>query len=104
MLSATNLFKFSRSFLSSNSSSLQKLTLLTSDHCTLCVHFKKQLSAYLSKNSNFIVEEINIKSDKELFEKYKFDIPVLLLNNQVLLKHRFSSMIFEENLETFKQC
>ena len=66
-----SLLTFSKlGFCSTISKSTLKLRLLTSNQCTLCVHFKKQLTNYLSKNNqsrNFDIEEVNINSDKELF-------------------------------------
>lgn len=34
-----------------------------------------------------------------VFQKYKHDIPVLLLDDTVVLKHRFSGIRFKESLE-----
>uniref|UniRef100_A0A7E4V0F5 Glutaredoxin-like protein n=1 Tax=Panagrellus redivivus TaxID=6233 RepID=A0A7E4V0F5_PANRE len=77
------------------------LRLVTGDHCTLCVHFKKQLDFYLEKSNRiaeFDIAEVDIKSDESLKETFKYDIPVLLSNDKVVLKHRFSSILFERFL------
>uniref|UniRef100_A0A1I7SMW5 Glutaredoxin-like protein n=1 Tax=Bursaphelenchus xylophilus TaxID=6326 RepID=A0A1I7SMW5_BURXY len=87
-------------FLSKLSFSSQKvLRLLTSDHCSLCFHFKDDLDRYLKKNNlNVKVDYVDIRSDNTLFEKYKYEVPVLLINERFVLKHRFNRVQFEEVL------
>lgn len=78
------------------------LTLLTSTDCTLCVHFKRLLNNHLSRSAApFTIEEIDIKSpeNKEYYKQYKFDIPVLLFNGKLILKHNFDREKFEHAME-----
>ena len=57
--------------------------------CHLCDEAKAaiQNSGY---SDRFTLEEINIESDEELLRKYKYDIPVVLLNGVEVFRHRVS--------------
>uniref|UniRef100_A0AC34R1Y9 Condensin complex subunit 1 C-terminal domain-containing protein n=1 Tax=Panagrolaimus sp. JU765 TaxID=591449 RepID=A0AC34R1Y9_9BILA len=71
------------------------LYLVSGQHCTLCFHFKRQLENYLARNLHlrFVIQEIDLKSDDRLFERFQYDIPVLLFEDKVLLKHRVDEML-----------
>lgn len=55
--------------------------------CHLCDEAKTAI-----KNSNtsdhYVLEEINIESDKELLRKYKYDIPVIMIDGEEAFRHR----------------
>ncbi|CAD5228924.1 unnamed protein product [Bursaphelenchus okinawaensis] len=58
------------------------------------------LRRYLSKTGlklDFV--EVDIRIDKTIFEKFKYDIPVLMEDDKVVLKHRFSKAQLEKYLE-----
>uniref|UniRef100_A0A8R1TRD6 Glutaredoxin-like protein n=1 Tax=Onchocerca volvulus TaxID=6282 RepID=A0A8R1TRD6_ONCVO len=78
-----------------------QLHLLTTTCCPLCDHFKQQLDNYIFHQRSLThllqVETINIDNNTH-FEKYKYDVPVLLFNEKVLLKHRFRREEFEKAL------
>ena len=42
----------------------------------------------VAKEFNTTVEVINIEQDREAFEKYRYDIPVVFLDDVKLFKHR----------------
>jgi acetyl-CoA C-acetyltransferase len=91
-----------RRSLSTAASKSLNLTLLTSKDCSLCVHFKRQLNNHLSRSSApFTLREIDIKSPEnaKYLELYKFDIPVLLSDEKLLLKHVFDREKFEHAIE-----
>ncbi|KAH7719839.1 glutaredoxin-like protein [Aphelenchoides avenae] len=78
--------------------------LVTSDQCSLCVHFKKQFAIYAkATGKDWKIEEVDLSSSKDLFDRYRYDIPVLLFHDRVLLKHRFSSAILEDNLKAIQK-
>ncbi|TKR72771.1 hypothetical protein L596_020175 [Steinernema carpocapsae] len=78
--------------------------LVTSDHCSLCFHFKKHFGNYVSSRGlDWTLQEVDIQSDKDLFEKYKYDIPVLLLDGNLVLKHRFSRILLERHLGIYEE-
>ena len=55
--------------------------------CHLCDEAKTAI-----KNSNtsdhYVLEEINIESDNELLKKYKYDIPVIMIDGEEAFRHR----------------
>ena len=55
--------------------------------CHLCDEAKAVI-----ENSNcsdrFTLEEVNIETDEELLEKYKYDIPVVTIDGEEAFKHR----------------
>jgi hypothetical protein len=44
----------------------------------------------------FTFQEINIESDPELLNKYKYDIPVVTLNDAEVFRHRVDKQKFRE--------
>ena len=55
--------------------------------CHLCDEAKAAIqNAGLS--DRFTLEEINIESDEELLRKYKYDIPVILIDGVEAFRHR----------------
>lgn len=90
---------FPRALQRSFSSNPVELVLFSSQNCSLCVHFHRQLQHYLKKHPNIAVTEKNLATESaEVIEKFKYDIPVLVKGDKILLKHRFSGAILEEKL------
>lgn len=69
---------------------MRKLTLFTKPNCPLC---DKALEAIERARGDepFELEEINILSDLALYERYRHDIPVLLLEGEEIFRHRVSA-------------
>ncbi len=107
MSTGTPLFKFStikkvvycRSLVVDNSSPI-KLTLYTKANCSLCDQAKKDLEEYY--NGLFEIEEIDITKSKDLFRKYKFDIPVFHLNGEFLMQHKIDRQALDKLVESLK--
>ncbi|RIA87753.1 thioredoxin-like protein [Glomus cerebriforme] len=80
------------------------LTLFTSKSCSLCVDAKHAIKQ-VQKRVPFDFEQKDIKApeNSNWFEKYKYDIPVLHLNNQFIFKHRIEQNELEETLRKFKE-
>ncbi|CAB4417431.1 DUF836-domain-containing protein [Rhizophagus irregularis] len=80
------------------------LTLFTSKSCSLCVNAKDVIK-HVQKRIPFDFEQKDIKVPENLswFEKYKYDIPVLHLNDQFILKHRVEQDELEKILRKFKE-
>ena len=55
--------------------------------CHLCDEAKDAI-----ENSNcsdrYTLEEVNIESDNELLRKYKYDIPVIMIDGEEAFRHR----------------
>ena len=65
--------------------------------CHLCDEAKAAiLSAGCS--DQFLLEEINIESDEELLRKYKYDIPVILIDGIESFIHRVDPNEFRSAL------
>jgi hypothetical protein len=47
-----------------------------------------------------VVEEINILEDPEVHEKYRYDIPVVFLEDAKLFKHRVNEQALRRALST----
>ena len=65
--------------------------------CHLCDEAK---AAILSAGcgDQFVLEEINIESDEELLRKYKYDIPVILIDGIESFIHRVDPNEFRSAL------
>ncbi|GBC00422.1 hypothetical protein RclHR1_03850020 [Rhizophagus clarus] len=76
------------------------LTLFTSKSCSLCVDAKNVIG-----HIPFDFEQKDVKAPENLnwFEMYKYDIPVLHLNDQFILKHRIEQDELEKILRKFKE-
>ena len=64
-----------------------KLVLYTKEDCSLCDTAKEQIEDQYP--GQFVIEEVDItKNNRELFRKYKLDIPVFHFNGEFLMQHR----------------
>lgn len=64
-----------------------KITIYSKKDCHLCEEAKQVLKRFVDEYS-LEIEEIDINEDKDLFEKYQFEIPVIFLNDRKLFKYR----------------
>jgi glutaredoxin len=55
--------------------------------CHLCDEAKTAIVS-AGCSDRFTLEEINIESDAELLRKYKYDIPVVLIDGAEAFRHR----------------
>ena len=55
--------------------------------CHLCDEAKMAIQS-ASCSEHFTLEEINIESDEELLRKYKYDIPVVMIDGVEAFRHR----------------
>jgi glutaredoxin len=66
--------------------------------CHLCDEAKAAiLNAGCS--DEFVLEEINIEFDEELLRKYKYDIPVIMINGVESFIHRVDPSEFETRIK-----
>ncbi|CAJ0599176.1 unnamed protein product [Cylicocyclus nassatus] len=75
-------------------------TFYTNENCSMCSYFKRRMDAYLNREKpGWTYEERKINSSpKEVFEKYKNDVPVLVCNDTVLIKHKFSAKRLQDRM------
>ena len=79
-----------RRFLSNSSKSELKktirLTLYTKPECSLCDKAKEDLQEVYG--DLFVIDEVNILKTRDLFRKFKLDIPVFYHNGEFLMQHK----------------
>jgi glutaredoxin len=63
--------------------------------CHLCDEAKHVIQT-AGCDDQFTLEEINIESDRELLRKYKYDIPVLLIDGVEVFRHRVDTDKFRD--------
>ena len=72
-----------------------KLVLYTKEDCTLCDEAKELIEDLYPDKFN--IEEVDItKNNRELFRKFKLDIPVFYFNGEFLMKHRVDKSALEK--------
>lgn len=69
--------------------------------CHLCEE-AKELLVQTKKEFDMEIKEINIEEDPELFQKYRYDIPVIRINGRKAFKHRIDGEQLRKRLENEK--
>ena len=65
--------------------------------CHLCDEAKAAISS-AGCGDEFVLEEINIESSDELLGKYRYDIPVIVIDGVEAFIHRVSPREFRERI------
>lgn len=65
--------------------------------CHLCEE-AKQTMRIAGCDDEYTLTEINIAEDPELLERYRYDIPVVLVNGSEAFRHRFTPAAFRETI------
>jgi glutaredoxin len=78
-----------------------QVTIYSRPGCHLCEVAKKVIMA-ADCAAQFTLEEVDIESDLELLERYKFDIPVIMINGVEAFRHRVKTGEFREALRRAK--
>jgi glutaredoxin len=73
------------------------VVLYTKPGCHLCDHAKAAILA-VRREISFELKEIDIRLDAELFDLYKFDIPVVTIDGLRAFKHRVDPAALKEKL------
>lgn len=76
------------------------VTLFTKPDCTLCVPVKFIIRKTQHAN-DFDYQEVNIDDEeqKEWFDLYKYDIPVVHIDGVEVARHRMEEAVFRQILE-----
>ncbi len=69
---------------------LHKIVLYSKPGCHLCEIAKDALSS-LKGEFDYELEEVNINDDPDLFEKYKYTIPVMVIDQKTMLESRIDT-------------
>ena len=67
--------------------------------CHLCDEAKQAIEAAQCPDE-YTLAEINIESDPDLLRRYKYDIPVITINDVEAFRHRLTPEAFRERLQT----
>ena len=65
--------------------------------CHLCEEAKQAMRA-AGCDDDYTLTEINIESDADLLERYRNDIPVILINDSEAFRHRLTASAFRDAL------
>lgn len=66
---------------------MHTVTFYTKDGCPLCAEAEALLSE-IKAAQDIQIEKIDITADKETFEKYKYEIPVIIFETGAMLSGR----------------
>lgn len=73
------------------------MVLYTKPGCHLCDNAKAAILA-VRQEISFELKEIDIRLDAELFDLYKFDIPIVTIDGLRAFKHRVDPEALKEKL------
>jgi len=77
--------------------SLTEVVLYTKPGCCLCDEVKSQLQA-LQRRQAFALREVNILEDREAYERFKDEIPVVSMNGKKAFKYHLDETEFLRQL------
>ena len=70
-----------------------QVILYTRPGCHLCDE-AKQAMKNADCGNEYTLQEVNIEGDRELLNKYRFDIPVILIDGREAFRHRITPAQF----------
>jgi glutaredoxin len=76
---------------------MPRVTLYTKPGCGLCEEVEDAIRAVRARRP-FELELRNILDDFDLYERYKHDIPVVLIDGQEIARHHMDEAQFEAAL------
>ncbi len=74
-----------------------EVTFYTKAGCHLCEEARDMLED-IAALTTYELTEIDIRSDQKIFEKYRYRIPVILINNDTIIEGRIE---FQELAKAF---
>lgn len=66
-------------------------------NCHLCDEAKDVIKKVLT-DTQFVMKEIDITKDPEIFEKYRYEIPVIHINGIIAFKYKVNEDEFRKKL------
>jgi len=63
-----------------------RVVIFSRPNCHLCEEAKQIMQASGCVDE-YTLEEINIESDTELLRRYRFDVPVIMINGEEAFRH-----------------
>ena len=80
-----------------------RVVLYTKPLCGLCDQMKAEMKTAGVENL-YTLEEVNIETDDELFTRYRYDIPVLLINGAEAFRHRLKAADFAAGVTSLSRA
>jgi len=77
-----------------------EVVFYTKAGCHLCEDARDLLEE-IAEETEYALTEIDIRSDREVFERYRYRIPVILINGETLLEGRIEAL---ELAQAFQQA
>jgi glutaredoxin len=74
-----------------------RVVLFTKPGCHLCDDMRDRLQSAL-RDTGVVVAERNIAQSLDDFERYKHDIPVLVIDGREVARHRISDAVLDAAL------
>lgn len=68
-----------------------EVTFYTKAGCHLCEDARDLLEE-IAEGTEYMLTEVDIRSDLEVFERYRYRIPVILINGEILLEGRIDAL------------
>jgi glutaredoxin len=74
-----------------------RVVLYTKEGCGLCHEMKEEMRAAGIEEA-YTLEEIDILSDPQLADRYRYEIPVLFIDGMEAFRHRLTAQQFRDHL------
>ena len=74
-----------------------QVTLYSKPGCHLCEEMKSEI-VRADCAAAYDLQEVNIETDAELLTRYRFEIPVLLIDGVEMFRHRLTAAAFRERI------
>jgi glutaredoxin-like protein DUF836 len=93
---------FDRSLMAEDTTMISKVqvVLYTKPGCHLCEVMKDEM-AKAGGAGLYELQEINIESDADLLARFRYDIPVLMINGVEAFRHRLTAEAFRDYLRRY---
>lgn len=78
-----------------------RVEIFSKPNCHLC-DLAKNTIFDISKEFDLKITVTDITSNQELFEKFKYDIPVVYINNKIAFKHKINKEEFIRKISSRK--
>ena len=73
------------------------VTLYTKPGCHLCEEARQEMIA-AGIEDEYTFEEVNIEEDAQIYDRYRFEIPVITIDGHKAFKYRLSAEDFKRRI------
>ena len=74
-----------------------QVVIYTRPNCHLCGEAREAIQS-AQCSDEYTLEEVNIETDSQLLESYKYDIPVIMINGVEAFRHRLTGEEFRQRI------